>query len=185
MRVDSTQLIQSAVPAAERRQAATVKAAFGDVLAQASSAAAAATPGGKAGTGTGAGAATGQVPPATTPAAEAKARTKAPAGEQYAKVAGHRYEEIVAGPRNGMFINRSGNKRDGEAFVRVERGDRVFHIYGTGKNRLIVGMRVHPAPAAGTPGTQPAGTPATQPAPAAGTPAGTAPHAVGGGTSAT
>jgi hypothetical protein len=184
MRVDSTQLIQSAVPAATApRQGATGKPAFGAALAQAVTNAAATTPEAKAGTGTGA--ATGLAPTATTPAAETKARAKVPAGEQYAKVAGHRYDEIVAGPRNGMFINRSGNKRDGEAFVRVERGDRVFHIYGTGKNRLIVGMRVHSAPAAGTPGTQPAGTPATQPAPAAGTPAGTAPHAVGGGTSAT
>lgn len=173
MRVDSHQLIQSAIPATERRQGATGKGGFGAVLAQAASTAAAA-PAAKAGTG----AATGQVPTATTPAAEGKALTKAPGGEQYAKVAGHRYEEIVAGPRNGMFINRSGNKRDGEAFVRVERGDRIFHIYGSGKNRLIVGMRVHdPVPAAGTPGTQPA--------PTAGTPAATKPHAVSGGTSAT
>jgi hypothetical protein len=179
MRVDSSQPAQSAVPAAaSRREPAAGKTAFGAVLAHAASTPAASTevkPG------------TGRTPAAATPVADPKPRAKVPAGEQYASVAGHRYEEIVAGPRNGMFINRSGNKRDGEAFVRVERGDRVFHIYGTGKNRLIVGMRIHhPAPAAATPATPlAAGSPATQLAPAGSTPAAATPPAVNGGTSAT
>ena len=38
------------------------------------------------------------------------------------------YVEIMSGPRNGMFINRSGNARDGEAFVLVERRDHELHI---------------------------------------------------------
>ena len=65
------------------------------------------------------------------PAAAAKA-------ERYEPVPGERYEEIVSGPRNGMFINRSGNVRDGEAFVMVHRGGREFHVYGTGADRQVV-----------------------------------------------
>jgi hypothetical protein len=35
----------------------------------------------------------------------------APKGERTEKVEGHSYREIVSGPRNGMFINNSGNER--------------------------------------------------------------------------
>ena len=44
----------------------------------------------------------------------------------------------MSGPRNGMFVNRSGNVRDGKAFVLVERADHELHIYGSGRNRLVV-----------------------------------------------
>jgi hypothetical protein len=79
----------------------------------------------------------------------------APKGERTQKVAGHGYVEIVAGPRNGMFINNTGGKRDGEAFLIVKRHGREFHIYGTGKDRSVfeVGRERSTAPAAGTHGT--------------------------------
>lgn len=63
---------------------------------------------------------------------------KAPKGEITQKVDGHDYVEVVAGPRNGMFINRSGNDRDGQAFVRKRGAEYDLHIYGTGKDRDIV-----------------------------------------------
>ena len=43
----------------------------------------------------------------------------------------------MSGPRNGMFINNTGNKRDGEAFLIVKRHGREFHIYGTGEDRSV------------------------------------------------
>ena len=61
--------------------------------------------------------------------------------ERYIDVPGRAYDEIVHGPRNGMFINRSGNERDGQAFVRVRRDGREFHVYGTGKDRVVVEVR--------------------------------------------
>jgi hypothetical protein len=76
---------------------------------------------------------------APTPAA-AKAETarpKAPAGERTDPVEGHAYAEIIAGPRNGMFLNTSGNARDGLAFTLVERDGWHFHVYGTGADRKI------------------------------------------------
>jgi hypothetical protein len=63
--------------------------------------------------------------------------TSAPKGERTEKVEGHKYVEIVSGPRNGMFINNSGNARDGHAFVIVRRDGREFHIYGAGKDRQV------------------------------------------------
>jgi hypothetical protein len=69
--------------------------------------------------------------------ADAKSSTSAPKGERTQKVDGHHYMEIVSGPRNGMFINNSGNSRDGDAFVIVKRHGREFHIYGSGKDRNV------------------------------------------------
>ena len=40
-----------------------------------------------------------------------------------------------------MFINTSGNKRDGQAFVLVRRDGKEFHIYGSGKDRLVVCLK--------------------------------------------
>ena len=65
-------------------------------------------------------------------------RSDKPKNESYRPVEGQPYEEIVSGRRNGMFINRSGNARDGEAFVLVKRNGREFHIYGTGADRQVV-----------------------------------------------
>jgi hypothetical protein len=67
--------------------------------------------------------------------------TKVPKGEKTEHVSGHSYDEVIAGPRDGMFVNRSGNKRDGQAFAMVKRDGREFHVYGTGKNRVIVEVK--------------------------------------------
>ena len=40
-----------------------------------------------------------------------------------------------------MYLNTSGNKRDGDAFVLVKRDDREYHIYGTGKDREIFSVK--------------------------------------------
>ena len=61
----------------------------------------------------------------------------APKGERTQAVKGHSYKEIVSGPRNGMFINNTGNRRDGEAFLIVKRHGREFHIYGSGDDRSV------------------------------------------------
>ncbi len=63
---------------------------------------------------------------------------KAPKGEVTQKVDGHDYVEVTSGPRNGMFINKSGNERDGQAFVRKRGAEYDLHIYGTGRDREIV-----------------------------------------------
>lgn len=78
----------------------------------------------------------------TTPAVKAdasatKAPHKGPKGERTDDVKGHAYDEIVAGPRNGMFLNMSGNARHGKAFTLVERNGWEYHIYGTGRTREI------------------------------------------------
>jgi hypothetical protein len=54
-------------------------------------------------------------------------------------VAGQAYAEILTGPRAGLFLNTSGNSRDGEAFILVKHDGREDHIYGTGKDRKVVG----------------------------------------------
>ena len=63
---------------------------------------------------------------------------RAPKSEKSTPVEGHAYADITAGPRNGMYLNTSGNKRDGMAFVLVKRDGREYHIYGSGKDRLVV-----------------------------------------------
>jgi hypothetical protein len=70
-------------------------------------------------------------------ASSSKSPGDAPKGERTQAVPGHSYKEIVSGPRNGMFINNTGNKRDGEAFVIVKRHGREFHIYGSGEDRTV------------------------------------------------
>jgi hypothetical protein len=92
---------------------------------------------------------------------------KAPKGEQSTPVKGHAYADVTAGPRNGMYINTSGNKRDGQAFVLVKRDGKEYHIYGSGKDRLVVCLKPkkddadHTAPAKPKPETKstaPSGT---------------------------
>ena len=62
-------------------------------------------------------------------------------GEEIAPVAGRRrYAEITEGAREGMYINTSGNSRHGEAFVLTRRNGREYHVYGSGKDRLVVGL---------------------------------------------
>jgi hypothetical protein len=78
--------------------------------------------------------------------AKAHATPAKPKPEKIEDVPGHAYDEIVAGPRNGMFINDSGNARDGKAFVLVERDGRTFHIYGSGKDRQVFEVDREPEP---------------------------------------
>ena len=84
---------------------------------------------------------------------ESKAATTGPRNEKLQKVDGHKYSEIVGGPRNGMYLNQSGNERDGQAFLKVEREGRSFHIYGTGRDRVVFEIEHDKAdtPAATTP----------------------------------
>jgi hypothetical protein len=67
--------------------------------------------------------------------------TKVPKGEKTKAVEGHKYADITTGPRNGMYLNTSGNKRNGQAFVLVKRDGKEFHVYGTGKDRLVVCLK--------------------------------------------
>src|SRR5215203_1383568 len=55
-------------------------------------------------------------------------------------VPGTNYHEILTGPRAGMYLNKSGNGRDGEAFILVKHDGREDHIYGTGKDRKVVSV---------------------------------------------
>jgi len=89
---------------------------------------------------------------AKTTEAESKSTTDAPKGERTQAVKGHSYKEIVAGPRNGMFINNTGNGRDGHAFLIVKREGREFHVYGSGDDRKVyeVGRKREATSDAGT-----------------------------------
>jgi hypothetical protein len=83
---------------------------------------------------------------------------KVPKGEKTSPVDGHAYADITAGPRNGMYLNTSGNKRDGQAFVLVKRDGKEFHVYGTGKDRLVVCLKRKDDAAGDAKSTAPAGT---------------------------
>ena len=80
---------------------------------------------------------------ATTPAATqpAASTVKLRKGESMSAVTGHAYAEISGGKRDGLYVNTSGNKRHGQAFVLVHKNGREYHIYGTGKDRLVVALR--------------------------------------------
>ena len=67
--------------------------------------------------------------------------TKTPSGETTEAVEGHKYSDILSGPRKGMFVNTGSNKRAGQAFVLVRKNGREYHIYGTGKDRVVIGMK--------------------------------------------
>jgi hypothetical protein len=62
-----------------------------------------------------------------------------PKGERWAPVEGHNnYADILEGPRNGLYVNISGGVRDGMAFQIVKKGEKVFHVYGTGKDKQMI-----------------------------------------------
>jgi hypothetical protein len=67
--------------------------------------------------------------------------SKAPANETTKAVPGHAYADILTGKRNGLYLNTSGNARDGDVFALVKREGREFHIYGTGKDRVVIGLK--------------------------------------------
>jgi hypothetical protein len=84
------------------------------------------------------------------------------AGERWSPVEGaYNYADILGGPRNGLYVNTSGGIRDGMAFQIVKKGDKWFHVYGTGKDRQWIpsdgppGHKKHAstAPAAASGGT--------------------------------
>jgi hypothetical protein len=62
-------------------------------------------------------------------------------GEKTRPVEGHAYADIVSGERKGMYVNTSGNARHGEAFVLARRNGVEYHIYGSGKDRLVVALK--------------------------------------------
>ena len=78
-------------------------------------------------------------------ASAAASSTKAPArpdGEQTKKIAGHPYSKIANGADKGLFLNQlADSPRLGSAFRLVQREDHVFHVYGTGKDRVIVEVK--------------------------------------------
>jgi hypothetical protein len=76
-------------------------------------------------------------PVATTDTAAVNLRT----GETMSPVDGHAYAEISGGKRDGLFVNTSHNKRRGQAFVLVVKHGREYHIYGSGKDRVVVALR--------------------------------------------
>jgi hypothetical protein len=84
-------------------------------------------------------------------------------GEEMQAVEGHAYAEITSGAREGMYINTSGNVRHGQTFQLVHKDGKEYHIYGTGKDRLVVGFHVpsDKAPATPTDTTEKADKPDT------------------------
>jgi hypothetical protein len=76
-----------------------------------------------------------------TPIAATKAAAR-PEGEMTKKVAGHPYASVENGSDKGLFLNQlAGNARQGSVFKMVERDDRVFHVYGTGKDKVIIEVK--------------------------------------------
>jgi hypothetical protein len=73
--------------------------------------------------------------------AEAVAATEPPKGERSKAVEGRGYADILSGPRGNLFLNTSGNARDGEAFRLVKRNGVELHIYGTGEDRRVVALK--------------------------------------------
>jgi hypothetical protein len=77
----------------------------------------------------------------TTETSRADAPIKLKHGESMSAVKGHAYAEISGGKRDGLYVNTSGNARRSQAFVLVHKHGREYHIYGTGKDRLVVALR--------------------------------------------
>jgi hypothetical protein len=71
-------------------------------------------------------------------------------GEKVKPVEGHAYVDITEGKREGLYINTSGNKRHGEAFQLVIKKGIEYHIYGSGKDRVVVALKPKKDDEAGT-----------------------------------
>jgi hypothetical protein len=95
----------------------------------------------------------GSVPAATKSGGKSKAELGAfedklkAAGAKLQKVEGHAYEKVVGGKHDGQLLNTSGNDRNGQLFEIVQRHGRTYHVYGSGKHRLFIGL---PAKTGGT-----------------------------------
>jgi hypothetical protein len=69
-----------------------------------------------------------------------------PENEQTKKIDGHSYARIENGSDKGRFLNQlASSPRQGSVFRMVERDDRVFHVYGTGKARVVVELKAKAA----------------------------------------
>jgi hypothetical protein len=99
---------------------------------------------------------------ASTPdSATAAARPK---NEKLAKVDGHPFSRIENGSDKGLYLNQLDNSpREGKVFKLVERDNRVFHVYGSGKDKVVVEVKSKAKNDSTT--TQPTGgtTPSTTP----------------------
>jgi hypothetical protein len=67
--------------------------------------------------------------------------TGAPKNEKTKAVAGHSYADILNGPRRHEYVNTSGNARDGQTFKILHRDGRELHVYGEGKDRVVVALK--------------------------------------------
>ncbi len=104
---------------------------------------------------TASGAASSSTAPSTV---KAEAR---PDNEQTKKISGHPYARVENGADKGMYLNQlRSSPRAGAVFKLVERDDRVFHVYGDGRDKVVVEVKQKDAatPAAPTGGTVPAAT---------------------------
>jgi len=77
----------------------------------------------------------------TDKTSSSSATGKAPADETVKQLDGRGYADILTGSRNGLYLNTSGNVRDGQVFSLVKRDGREYHIYGTGKDRQVIGLK--------------------------------------------
>ena len=85
-----------------------------------------------------------QLASASTKKQTSATATTPPKGEKTEAVPGQTaYRDIIAGPREGMYLNTSGNVRNGQAFVMVKRHGVEYHIYGTGKDKRVVAIKHH------------------------------------------
>jgi hypothetical protein len=79
---------------------------------------------------------------ASTAASSGTNAAARPDGEQTKKITGHPYSRVENGADKGLFLNQLvGSPRKGSAFRLVERDDRVFHVYGSGTDRVIVEVK--------------------------------------------
>ena len=53
-------------------------------------------------------------------------------------MSGHKYARVTEGEQKGHYVNQSGNARDGDTFRMVKRDGFEYHVYGTGKDRMVV-----------------------------------------------
>jgi hypothetical protein len=88
----------------------------------------------------------------------AKAKGELRKGESLSLVDGHAFARIKGGTRHDMCVNVSGNERSGEAFDLITRNGRTFHVYGEGKDRVVVEVKARTAERDDAAATAPAAT---------------------------
>ena len=132
-----------AMPAARTKTKASPGADFATQLARLTGASTAATTPSSPPASTSSTSATGAT--ASTDAAKTSGTVRAvprPDNEQTTKVAGHAFSKIMNGKDKGLYLNQlDGSPREGAVFRLVERDDRVFHVYGSGKDKVVVEVK--------------------------------------------